>query len=331
MVSSNSSINPIMNSPTATQQIRELISQIEQRDSLNCAQAFLAITERLRILYELKIRDYIPTAKSMVQTKIVERKKTIEELLKQLQDLERLNKNLEQEIDAEKELEGQKQQIEAAHAQLKQRLEKIKELRVIKEELERPENDFDTLDKEKEDILIGYEEVVKRQTKTLNRVNELLQQSTSVMDSELRTLTGTVKDNIQNLQYKNTELLKELSTEPLRSGAESLDKKLDEVIAEYNKYIVKIQKIKEELDIINMRQEAMAQSYKERYDVDKEIFGELEEPVAINQYIEESMKEMDDLLAAFEKRICELVSLSSQMSIPEIYIRQSSKINGKIS
>ena len=316
-----------MNTPTATQQIKELIGQIEQRDSLNCAQAFLAITERLGILYDQKIKDYIPTATSQVQLRINENKKAMEALQEQLQNLEKLNKNLEQEIDTKKELEEKKQQLEATHTQLQQRHREIEELQKIKTELEKPENDFGALDKEKEQIIIGYEEVVKRQTETLNHVNDLLQKSNNAIDEKLRSVIGTVQENIQNLQNGNADLLKELSTMPLQSGAESLDKKLDEIIASYNKYVVKIQTINKELEKINVEQDAMVKSYKDRYATDREIFGELEEPVAVTQYIEENMREMDDLLATFEKRISELQSLRSTMTIPEIYRRQSERVN----
>ena len=241
-----------MSTPTATQQIKELIGQIEQRDPLNCAQAFLAITERLRNLYDQKIKDYIPTATSQVQLKIKEQKEVIEALQKKLQNLKELNNDLEQEIDAKRELEDKKQIIEAAHTQLQQHHTEIEELQRIKIELEKPENDFTALEKEKEQILIGYNEVVKRQTETLNRVNELLQKSYNAIDDKLRSVIGTARDNIQKLQNGNAELLNELSTEPLQSGAEDLDKKLDELIASYNKYVMKIRKINEELEKVNV-------------------------------------------------------------------------------
>ena len=71
----------------------------------------------------------------------------------------------------------------------------------------------------------------------------------------------------------------------------------------------------------------MVKSYNDRYATNKEIFGELEEPVAVHQYIEESMREMDDFLATLEERIRELQSLRSTMTIPEIYERRSERVN----
>lgn len=316
-----------MSTPTATQQIKELIGQIEQRDSLNCAQAFLAITERLRNLYDQRIKVYIPTATSQVQLKIKEQKEAIEALQEELQNLKELNNDLEQEIDAKSELEKKEQIIKATHTQLQQRHGEIEELHRIKLELEKPENDFEALERKKEELLIGYKEVIKRQTETLNRVNALLERSNNAIDKELRSVIGTVRDNIQKLQNGDAKLLLELSTEPLQSGAEGLDKKLDELIASYNKYVVKIRAINEEIEKVNVEQEAMVKSYKDRYETNKEIFGKLEEPVAVQQYIEKSMKGMDDLLITFEQRISELQRLRSKMTIPEVYERKSERIN----
>lgn len=303
---------------TETQQIINLINQIQGRTPIDCAVAFLKISESLQVLYDesqkgnINVQDF--------QTSIDNKKAAIEDKKKHINVLNQL-------INEEKKIEEEQKQIEEEHKELQGRLEKIEELKKMKEDLEKPENDFAALEIEKDDILLGIEEVVNKQIETLDRVNKLLMNSTSAMDSKLVDIIGTVRKNIENLQHQNIALLQELSTKPLQSGADCLDKKLDESIAEYNKYVEKIRNIKEELDKVIPEQNKMIKTYKDRYETDEEIFGELEKPVNVDQYIEESKRQMKEFLESFEKKIKELQNQRSEMDIPERYKRKSASIN----
>lgn len=310
-----------MSSASYTQQVLNLIDQIKERDFINCALAYKAICEKLDELYSSKIstenhlatklREQIDANKEC----IISHNDEIAGLLKLIEN----NKTLmEEEI-----------QLEEQAKKLKEKKKKIEILIQKKVELEKASNDFGKLDEEIINISLQNDGLVGTLIEKLNNVNTILSTCTTDMDGILEKIIRQTKENLQRIGNQSQSLLEKLDIKPQISVAAILNQELDDLITNYNKYILKINDIKKELEEVSDRYKEIAEQYRERYDKDKEIYGAVEEPAAFKVYLNDSLQKIDAFLLEFESRIKRLIEERRILPMKEIYEKQYDRINNK--
>jgi chromosome segregation ATPase len=303
-----------MNTPSFTQQIISLIDKIEDRDSVNCALAYRAISERLIGLYNAKISTETGLTEKLKDLIEEKRKKikTHNGIITELLDFMETNKAISDEaIQLEKQIEV-----------LEEKKKRIESLRQKKEELGKVANDFAILDKTIANINLQNDKLVKQIKEKLETVNSLLTKYSTSIDAQSLKVVQVTKENLNTVNRQSKELLDCLNPKAFESSAEKLDNDLESRIANYNKYVNKINGIIRELEGLESKCEEVEELYRQRFDKDKEIFGTLEGPSAINSYLEETLGDADSFLIEFESKIKSLVEERKSLSLMEIYQKQ---------
>lgn len=302
--------------------IRDLIdSMIKQQDNAAiCAKAYSEIAEKLDEFYKKKIAPNTASILPKLQQNVEDYKKRINQMIEQ-------NNQLQELVDQEKALEQQENEINSKHQLLEERQKIIEELKKKKQELDKPENQFDSLEMVISSIQLENNKIVEEQTVILERVNNLLNSYTTEIDKRLQDDILKAKENLALLGNKSKEMLKSLDSTPLSTCLQTINKDLDKLIADYNSYVKKIKAISEELRIVEEKHSKIVELYKEQYDEDKDVFGNLEERGNVEKYINEHAKEIENFLKKFEAMLKELIQKRSNLSIPEIYEKQYNKQN----
>ena len=313
--------------PTATEKVIALIKEIEQKNPLNCTFAFLRIAEQLTCLYDKSIESNILSNKQELQkmideatTNIRKRKDTIGQLNDKIKEHENM-------IKEEKELTDQEDVLNEKYQQLQQRLDDIAVLKKKKAELDKPENDFAHLEEEVKQIKLDNDDFANNLFDMMNRVKVLLEPTNNALSEQLSQVREQSKANLNIIKNQKKDLLELLERQTLKTCSEELDKQLDYIIDEYNKYVVKINEIKKKLDEISEKHESQVKQYNDRFNIDKDIFGAVEDPKAFSRYVDEHLKSMEDVLNAFEGKIKELVEQRNSLPLPEIYKKQVTSHN----
>lgn len=312
-----------------TEQIIRLIQQLidNNLDSTSYAIAFKEIADKLNCLFETKIQMDMSSLSLKVQTLINDKNKGIHELKEKLANLEDLINERKALIEQEKKLTDQEKILNEEFKKLQDRLYEIEELKTKKTELEKHENDFAQLEDKVKQIKLDNDVFAKGLIDMLNRVNGLLEATDKALDVQLSKVSADIKDNLQRIYDEKKDLLQSLERGPLKTCSENLDKQLDEIIEDYNKYVVKINAIKKELDAISEKHGDLVEQYNKRYNVDKDIFGVLEEPEAFSKYVNENLTSMGEIIKKFETKIRELVEQRNSLPMLELYKRQNSSNN----
>ena len=302
--------------------IRDLIDGIiqQQGNPAICAKAYSEIAEKLDEFYKLKIEPNKTSIQPKLQQNVEELKKKINQTIEQ-------NNQLQELVDQEKALEQQEDEINSKHQLLEERKKIIEELKKKKQELDKPENHFDSLEMVINSIQLENNKIVEEQIVILERVNNLLNNYTTEIDKRLQDDIRKATENIARLSQKSKEVLSSLDSTPLSTCSQTLNKELDKLIADHNAYVEKIKAISEELRIVEEKHSKIVELYKEQYDEDKDVFGNLEERGNVEKYINDHAKEIEDFLKKFEAMLKELIQKRSNLSIPEIYEKQYNKQN----
>jgi methyl-accepting chemotaxis protein len=303
-----------MSTTSFTQQVISLIDQIEGRDPINCALAYRAISEKLVELYEtiistdtpltVKLRDQIEEKRGLIE----KHNDTIAKLVEYVEN----NKAISEEGD----------QLEKQIEVLEEKKKRIETLILKKEELEKVDNGFEKLDKTIADISLHNDELVNQISGKLEIVNSLLTKYSTIIDTRSRTIIQVTMENLKKINGQTKELLNCLNTRDFETSAEQLDKDLDSQITNYNRYVTKINGIIRELEELETKYNEVDEQYRQRFDKDKEIYGTLEQPAAINSYFEERLNEADSFFVEFESKIKSLVEERKGLSMMDIYKRQ---------
>lgn len=303
-----------MSTTSFTQQVISLIDQIEGRDPINCALAYRAISEKLVELYEtiistdtpltVKLRDQIEEKRGLIE----KHNDTIAKLVEYVEN----NKAISEEGD----------QLEKQIEVLEEKKKRIETLILKKEELEKVDNGFEKLDKTIADISLHNDELVNQISGKLEIVNSLLTKYSTIIDTRSQTIIQVTMENLKKINGQTKELLNCLNTRDFETSAEQLDKDLDSQITNYNRYVTKINGIIRELEELETKYNEVDEQYRQRFDKDKEIYGTLEQPAAINSYFEERLNEADSFFVEFESKIKSLVEERKGLSMMDIYKRQ---------
>lgn len=305
--------------------IKELLKTINdfilQQDDIRVyAKIYNDIAEQLDKLYEGKIKPNSSSLLPSLQKKVAGHITTIAQTRCQNEELQSL-------IEQDKVYEQQKQTILDEYGKLQKRLEKIDDLKKKNAELKKPENQFDYLEKETQSIHLENDRIIKELIDNLNRVNELLNNNTTIMDQQLKEVIQQTKKNLTCLNTQSKEIISSLDTIPLASRFKVFNEDLDGLIAEYNRYVKKIQSISEEFKIVEEKYSNIVKEYKDQYDTDNKIYGNLDERGNVENYISSHAKEIETFFQQFEKMLNELKEKRQQLKLPEIYEKQYDKEN----
>ncbi len=305
-----------------TKELLETIDNfIQQQDDIRvCAKIYNDIAEKLDKLYEDKIEPNSSSLLPSLQQKVAGHITTIAQTRSQNEELQSL-------IKQDKVYEQQEQTILEEHGKLQKCLEEIEDLKKKNAELKKPENQFDSLEKETQNIHLENDKIIEELIDILNRVNELLNNNTTKMDERLKEVIQQTKKNLTLLTVQSKEIISCLDTNPLGSRSKALNEDLDRLIAEYNRYVKKIQSIDEELKKVEEKHSNIVKQYKEQYDTDTKIYGNLDERGNVENYISAHAKEIEAFFQQFEKMLNELKEKRQQLKLPEIYEKQYDKEN----
>lgn len=308
-----------MSTTSFTQQVISLIDQIEGRDTINCALAYRAISEKLVELYDaiistdapltVKLRDQIEEKRGLIK----KHHDTIAKLVEYVEN----NKAISEEGD----------QLEKQIEVLEEKKKRIETLIQKKEKLEKIDNGFEKLDKTIADISLHNDELVNQISEKLEIVNSMLTKYSTKIDTRLQMIIQVTMENLKKINGQTKELLNNLNTRDFETSAEQLDKDLDSRIANYNRYVTKINSIIRELEVLETKCTEVDEQYHQRFDKDKEIYGTLEEPTAINSYLEERLNQAESFFIEFESKIKSLVEERKSLSMMDIYKRQQGPTN----
>ena len=308
-----------MSTTSFTQQVISLIDQIEGRDTINCALAYRAISEKLVELYDaiistdapltVKLRDQIEEKRGLIK----KHHDTIAKLVEYVEN----NKAISEEGD----------QLEKQIEVLEEKKKRIETLIQKKEKLEKIDNGFEKLDKTIADISLHNDELVNQISEKLEIVNSMLTKYSTKIDTRLQMIIQVTMENLKKINGQTKELLNNLNTRDFETSAEQLDKDLDSRIANYNRYVTKINSIIRELEVLETKCTEVDEQSHQRFDKDKEIYGTLEEPTAINSYLEERLNQAESFFIEFESKIKSLVEERKSLSMMDIYKRQQGPTN----
>jgi hypothetical protein len=303
-----------------TKELLEAIDDfIQQQDDIRvCAKIYNDIAEILDKLYEGRIKPNSSSLLPSLQQKVAGRITTIAHTRSQNEELQSL-------IEQDKVYEQQEQTLLDEHGKLQKRLQKIEDLKKKNVELKKPENQFDYLDKETQNIHLENDKIIKELIDILDRVNELLNNNTTKMDERLRDVIQQTKKNLTLLNTQSKEIISCLDTNPLDLRSKALNKDLEDLIFEYNRYVKKIHSIDEELKKVEEKHSNIVNQYKEQYETDTMIYGNLDERGNVEDYINANAKEIETFFQQFEKMLNELKEKRQRLKLPEIYEKQYDK------
>lgn len=307
-----------MSTPSYTQQVIGLIDRIEGRDPVNCALAYRAISEKLIELYNTKI-----TTETGLTQKL---KNLIEEKRKEIKSHNDTIAELLVYVETNKAISEEADRIEKQIKELVKKKKRIASLSQKKEELGKAANDFAKLDKTIANINLQNDKLVNQIKEKLEMVNSLLTKYSTAIDAQTQKVVQVTKENLNTVNRQSRELLNCLNTQSFETSAEQLDNDLDSKIANYNKYVNKINGIIRELEGLESKCEEVEELYRQRFDKDKEIFGTLEGPSALNTYLEKTLGDVGSFLIEFESKIKSLVEERKSLSLMEIYQKQQMSI-----
>lgn len=301
-------------STTYTQQVIELIDYIFDRDSVNCALAYREISNKLSDLYDTKLSTEISFT-TKLRSQIEEKRKLIKKNTNAIAELVDL-------VESNKALSEEENRLEKQTKVLEEKKRKIEFLKQKKKELEKTTNSFEKLDEEIANITLQNDGLVQQITERLEKMNSLLTKYSTTIDKQSQKVIQVTVENLKKIDRQTKELLTCLNATEFETYAEQLDKELDSQIANYNRYVTKINSIIKELEELEIKCNEVDEQYRQRFDKDKEIYGTLEQPAAINGYLEEKLNEADSFFVEFESKIKSLVEERKNLSMMDIYKRQ---------
>lgn len=307
-----------MNETDTTTGIISLIETIIQgSDNPNVSvKAYMEISSKLLELFEKKIQPNIQSLLSRLKEMVEERKHTIE-------SAEAQNLELQHLIVENQDLARQAEEINRQYEELNEKKAQIEELKRKRDELNKPENKFCDLEDAAKRITLDTDKLMEEQTEKLDRISGLLASCGSEMDTRMKNAISTVRANLEYLNRQSHELMSALDTAPLQTVSERLNNETDQKIASYNFYVKKIKEIAEELKTVEEKYQEIVDEYRTRYDTDREIFGSLEEPAKIQEYLTANAASIEEFLKRFEDEIVLFIEKRSGSTLPEIYERQT--------
>lgn len=288
---------------------------LEQNNTAICAKFYNDVAVKLEELYNKKILSSLTLLLPSLQQKVNDHYTTINQTKVK-------NTELQELINQEIELEKKTQNILTDYDKLQKQLNEIEELKKKKTELEKSENQFNSLENDIKNIILENDKLVANTIDILDRINISLKDTTTKMDDKLIDVIKVTQTNLTHLKNTSKNALSKLDCSPLETCSDSLNKELDRKIGQYNQYVEKIISIYNELIVVEKKYSNIEKLYKDRFECDKSIYGNLDERGNVESYLEEHTKDINIVFQDFEKMLSDLIKKRGSFTLPEIYEKQ---------
>ena len=304
------------------QEIKELISE-EFRGNINLdAIKFKNISNCiLEISVEKDIQKNISILNENLQTQI---KEFTDELIIQKEKVE----NLENQNKVNENLIIEKDEIIRKFDELTKIKLEIEELQKKQEELFKKENDINVLNANLKNINVENDEIINEYLIKINEINLKLNDSTNVLENQLRVSIENANENISKIQNIHSGTLEKLSSLPLTTLFEKINSDIDRLTNDYNEHVEKLNSIRIDLEKIEEKHKSVIETFIKHRLENEAIYGALKDRSefdGVNNYVENLNKEITEKLKEFDKQILSVIKNRENLHIYELEQKKESQ------
>jgi hypothetical protein len=208
------------------------------------------------------------------------------------QQLSQMDKNLAENYS----LLQEKESIDEKFRELKTRqdlLTKIQEKNQALKEFDKVQSDVSTKSQENDSL-------IKKHIELLSKLNELLANSHNELEKQLSSRSNTAESVFQSI-------LVSLDTNPLKSDFSQLEDEIQNMVANFNYYVTKIRTVREDLEVISKKYDAVISVFKIHQLENEHIFGALQNREGVLEYVKKISEEISQKLNEYDSAIKSLI------------------------
>ena len=237
-------------------------------------------------------------------------------LTREIEEADLENQKINTDVTQNKSLLDQKEQINRKYSELEIRRSEVRTLEIKLAEL------ISIDEQAMEANILSLKETsaasIKVHISALDKLNDLLGNTEELLENVLKENIGIAKANLVSIENNLTAILGLLSHKPLQEAFAGFAKGYDDLVVDYNKYVIKITEIKADLEKISKEHDTVQSEFAAHQMDNEKIYGVLSSREGVLTYVELLNKDIKDRLEKYDQEIRILVEKRDQLPIYEL-------------